>query len=161
MNVIGDFAMEIVYKTDLSGNPSFMEITERVSSTMHEAQSHQPVPLDWVRDALLDEGVKFNAPGISILTVSDDEVLGDSNIKKMPIQPPGVRHGCHGYPTSCAVEFRESPNSIVGSMIYRTDVYDELTIKKFLGYFKEVVLDVIKDPEKKLYDFTGPDKKEA
>lgn len=161
MNVVGDFAMEIAYKTDLSGNPDFSEIADRVMKTMNEAQSHQPVPLDWVRKALFDEGISFNAPGMSILTVSGDEPPEHSNINKVRIQPPGVRHGCHGFPVSCAVEFRESPNSIVGSMIYRTDVYDELTIQKFLDYFKEVVIDVVKDPKKKLYDFMGSDKKEA
>ena len=160
MNVIGDFASEIAYKTCLSGNPSFLEITERVLSTMNEAQAHQPVPLDWVRKALLDEGIKFNALGMSILTVNTDEPSEHSNTKKVHIQPPGVRHGCHGYPTSCAIEFRESPHSIVGSMIYRTDVYDEMTIKRFLGYFKDVVIDVIKNPNKKLYDFRGHNKKE-
>ncbi len=153
MNVIGDFASEIAYKTDLSGNPDFQEITERVSNTMNNAQTHQPIPLDWVRDALLDKGVKFNAPGISILTVSDDTSLENSNIKKTPVEPPGVRHGCQGYLTSCAIEFHESPNKIVGSMIYRADVYDEMTIKRFLGYFKEIVIDVIGDPNKKLDEF--------
>ncbi len=153
MNVIGDFAMEIAYKTDLSGNPDFTKITERVSNTMNDAQAHQPIPLDWVRDALLNEGVKFIAPGISILTVSDNKSLENSNIKKVHIQPPGVRHGCHGYPTSCAIEFRESPNAIIGSMIYRTDVYDKMTIKKFLGYFREIIIEVIKDPQKKLHEF--------
>ncbi len=153
MNVIGDFASEIAYKTDLSGNPDFVEVAERVAHTMNEAQTHQPIPLDWVREALLDEGLKFNAPGISILTVSDDASPANESIRKVLIQSPGVRHGCNGYPTSCAIELREGQSKIVGSMIYRTDVYDESTIKKFLGYFKDVVVDAISDPHKKLNEF--------
>ena len=73
MNVIGDFAMEIAYKTDLSGNPDFKEITERVAHKMSEAQSHQPIPLDWVRKALHEEGISFIAPGMSALPENDIE----------------------------------------------------------------------------------------
>jgi hypothetical protein len=46
-NIIGNFAMEVAYQTSLTGNPSFAEISERVTNTMNEAHSHQPVPLDW------------------------------------------------------------------------------------------------------------------
>ncbi len=152
-NVIGNFAMEVAYKTNLAGNPSFAEITERVTHTMNEAHSHQPVPLDWVRRALLDDGISFNAPGISILTGSPHEKEDDLRPRSIKIEPPGVRHGCHGFPVSCAIEFIDKENIIEGSIVYRTDVYDEGTIKKFLDCFKDVVMEAIKEPGKRLWEF--------
>ncbi|MBN2419945.1 MAG: hypothetical protein JXL81_11205 [Deltaproteobacteria bacterium] len=152
-NVIGNFAMEVAYKTSLAGNPGFAEITERVTSTMNETHSHQPVPLDWVRKALADEGVSFNAPGISILTGSSDEKQDDFRPRSVKIEPPGVRHGCHGFPVSCAIEFIDRSSIIEGSMVYRTDVYDEKTVDKFLDCFHEIVIEVIKEPGKKLNEF--------
>jgi hypothetical protein len=152
-NVIGNFAMEVAYKTSLAGNPSFAEIAERVTHTMNEAHSHQPVPLDWVRKALADEGISFNAPGISILTGSSDVKQDDFRPRSIKIEPPGVRHGCHGFPVSCAMEFIDRETVIEGSMVYRTDVYDEETISKFLDCFKKVVIEAIKEPGKRLGEF--------
>jgi non-ribosomal peptide synthetase component F len=152
-NIIGNFAMEVAYQTSLTGNPSFAEISERVTNTMNEAHSHQPVPLDWVRKALADDGISFNAPGISILTGSSDEKQDDFRPRSIKIEPPGVRHGCHGFPVSCAMEFIDRETVIEGSMVYRTDVYDEETINKFLDIFKEVVVEAIKEPGKRLGEF--------
>jgi hypothetical protein len=152
-NVIGNFAMEVAYKTNLAGNPSFAEITERVTNTMNEAHLHQPVPLDWVRKALADNDISFNAPGISILTGSSDEKQDDFRPRSIKIEPPGVRHGCHGFPVSCAIEFIDRESLIEGSMVYRTDMYDEETINKFMDCFKDVVIVAIKEPGKRLGEF--------
>jgi hypothetical protein len=38
-------------------------------------------------------------------------------------------------------------------MVYRTDVYDEETISKFLDCFKKVVIEAIKEPGKRLGEF--------
>jgi hypothetical protein len=142
-NMIGDFAMEIAYKTNLSGNPGFMEITERVMNTMNEAHFHQPFPLDRLREALLEDGISFIAPGMSLLSDDANESQNTTGSPQLFFQPPGVPHGCHGFPTSCAMEFRDRFGKIEGSMVYRKDIYNALTIKKFLGYFQDIILEVI------------------
>jgi NRPS condensation-like uncharacterized protein len=154
-NIIGNFAMEVAYKTSLKGNPSFTEISKRIEHTMNEAQVHQPIPLDWVRRALADEGISFNAPGMSLLSGDTDESQDVSGSQQLLFPPPGVPHGCHGFPVSCAMEFRDRFGKIEGSMVYRKDIYNELTIKKFLNHFQKVIIEVINDPGKKLHDFTG------
>jgi hypothetical protein len=51
------------------------------------------------------------------------------------------------------MEFIDRETVIEGSMVYRTDVYDEETINKFLDIFKEVVVEAIKEPGKRLGEF--------
>lgn len=157
-NVIGNFAMEVAYKTSLAGNPCFTEITERVAHTINEAQNCQPVPLDWVRMVLAEEGISFNAPGISILSGNTDTGHDASKPVPLKLTPPGVRHGCHGFPVSCAIEFIDRPGTIEGSMVYRTDIYDESIIHIFLDQFKNTISEIIKYPEKRLHDFMPPEK---
>ena len=144
-NAIGNFAMEVAYKTSLAGNPNFTEVIGRVTHTMNEASSHQPVPLDWVRRVLVKEGVTFCAPGINFIP-------GDASRNKTPLAsyklnftPPGVRHGCHGFKASCAIEFRDIDNAIKGSIIYRKDLYDESTIHAFMNCYIKTALDSIRE----------------
>ncbi len=86
------------------------------------------------------------------MTGSSDEKQDDFRPRSIKIEPPGVRHGCHGFCFLC-MEFIDRETVIEGSMVYRTDVYDEETINKFLDIFKEVVVEAIKEPGKRLGEF--------
>lgn len=148
-NTIGDFALEVAYKTSLAECPSFKELIGRVIHTINEANSHQPVPLDWVRHALAEEGVPFLAPGINFMP-GGNNTQNPLEPRPLSFTPPGTRHGCHGFKVSCAIEFRDGNDAIEGSMIYRNDLYKESTIREFTNCFYQTVSDVIRFPEKEL-----------
>jgi len=141
---IGDFALEVAYKTCLTGNPDFTEVVRRIIRAMNEADLHQPVPLDWVRRALSEEGISFCAPGINFISGGANHTHNPLEPCQLNFAPPGVKHGCHGFQVSCAIEFRDISGVIDGSMIYRNDLYDESTIRAFVDYFIHTASDVIR-----------------
>lgn len=150
-NIIGNISMEMPYRTSLSGNPDFIEITERVSHTMHASLFYQPVPLDWIRQELLNDSIPFRAPGMNFIpdsTEHDDEML-----QHLRFDHPDMLHGRHGFPVSYSIEFREIRGTIEAAMIYRKDLYSELTVSTFLDHFRKNISKVINAPNKKLYDF--------
>jgi hypothetical protein len=144
-NVIGDFALEVAYKTCLRGNPGFTEIVGRIMRAMNEANAHQPVPLDWVRCALAKEEVSFCAPGINFISGDTVHAQNPSASRRLNFNPPGVRHGCHGFPVSCAMELRDGDGVINGSMVYRNGFYDESAIQAFMNCFIRTASDVIRE----------------
>ena len=148
-NTIGDFAQEVAYKTRLSGNPDFEEVIGRVIRTINEANLHQPVPLDWVRLALANEGILFCAPGMNFISADAGHAQNPWELRQLTFTPPGVRHGCHGFPVSFSMEFRDIGNVIENSTVYRNDLYDELTIQAFLNCFIQATLGFIRSLEKK------------
>jgi hypothetical protein len=70
-------------------------------------------------------------------------------VARVSFAPPGARHGCHGFPLSCAMEFRCIGDVIEGSMVYRNDLYDESTIREFMNCFIQTVSDVIRFPKRR------------
>jgi hypothetical protein len=153
-NTIGNFALEVAYKTSLSGNPCFKEAAGRVTHTINEANSHQPVPLDWIRRVLGQDGISFSAPGINFMSVGEaGHMQNPLNSRPLSFTPPGARHGCHGFPVSFAIEFRDSGGAILGSMVYRKDLYDESAIGKFMDCFIRTASGAVRFPERKLCFF--------
>jgi len=136
---IGNFALETAYKTCLAGNPGFTEIVGRIMRAVNEANSHQPVPLDWVRRALEREEIPFCAPGINFISGG---AVHAQNPCQLSFTPPCVSHGCHGFSVSCALEFRDTDGVIKGYMAYRNDLYDESTIHAFINCFIQTASDV-------------------
>jgi len=149
-NAIGNFALEVAYKTCLTGNPDFTEVVGRIMRAMNEAESHQPVPLDWVRRALSEEGISFCAPGINFISGVTGHAENPLEPRRLIFTPPGVKHGCHGFQVSCAMEFRDICGVIDGSMVYTNGLYDEATIHAFVDCFIHTVSDVIRLFEKNL-----------
>jgi len=150
--MIGMLVSEIAYKTSLAGNPSFIEITERVKRTMSEAELYQPVIFDWVRRQLSNEGVAFSAPGMFFLRVNAESGKVDSGPRPLRFQPPSVQNG---FPGTYVMRLVESPKEIKGELWYRKDL--ESTIQSILFNFRRVITTIISDPEKKLHDFLGSD----
>ena len=138
-NSIGDFALEVAYKTCLAGNPGFAEIVGRITRAMNEAACYQPVPLDWVRRALAEEDIRFSAPGINFISGGSAHARNPLEPRRLKFTPPVVKHGCHGFPVSCAVEFRDDDDVINGSIVYRNDFYDESTILEFINCFTQTL----------------------
>ena len=141
-NAIGNFALEVAYKTSLAGNPGLAEIVGRIMCSMSEAHLCQPVPLDWVRRDLSEEGIQFYAPGINFISGDTNHAHNPLGPRQLSFTPPGTRHGCHGFPVSCAIELRDGSGGIEGSIVYRTDLYDESIILAFINCFIQTVSDV-------------------
>ena len=146
-NAIGNFALEVAYKTCLAGNPGFTEVAGRITRAMNEAESRQPVPLDWVRRALAKEDIMFCAPGINFISGAAARNKNPLAPHQLYFTPPGAGQGCHGFQVSCAIEFRDVGDAIKGSLVYMKGLYDESTIHAFMNSFVKTVSDVISESE--------------
>jgi pimeloyl-ACP methyl ester carboxylesterase/acyl carrier protein len=51
-SIVGRFANTVVFRTDLSGNPTFRELLDRVNTTVTDAMSNQEIPFGLVADVL-------------------------------------------------------------------------------------------------------------
>jgi amino acid adenylation domain-containing protein len=143
--LVGYFANTLVMRGDLSGDPAFTELQARVKKTALGAYEHQDVPFEAVVDALEPERSLSHAPVFQTMFVLQqaqterEAALGDLTVSEVEISPAFTKF-------DVTVDLRETPDGLLGSVEYNTDLYDRDTIRRFVGHYTELLSAIAADP---------------
>jgi hypothetical protein len=152
--LVGFFVNDLVLRTDLSGDPSFETLLERVRETSLAAFDHQDVPFDRlvdvlspvrspVRHPLFQVGleVRNNAPPVLELPGLRSDLP--------PGTAPAARFDLEFSVTETFAEGR--PAGLRGSLIAAADLFDLGTAQQIARRLARVVTTVTADPRRRLH----------
>ncbi len=140
--LIGFFINILVLRNDLHGNPTLREVLQRTREMALAAYAHQDLPFDQVVDALRPTRTLARNPLFDVVVHVRDEL------------PQGrvVANGPDGDTTFTALEpifdvahadisvnFFASADGYRGQVIYRTELYQRSTAKRFADWLVRVV----------------------
>ncbi|WP_414621620.1 amino acid adenylation domain-containing protein [Calothrix sp. CCY 0018] len=147
--LIGCFVNTVVLRTDLSGNPNFLTLLERVREVTLEAYAHQDLPFEKLVEELQPQrdlnhsplfqiGFAFyNAPKIeaqlSNLTLNSLEV--DSGTSKLDL----------------TISFKETEAGLTGCIEYKSELYDAATITRMQAHFQTLLEGIVANPQQRLH----------
>ena len=146
-SLIGFFVNTLALRTDLGGDPTFVELLERVKITTLEALSHQELPFGRIVQELRPRRscgahpvyqVEFTlqiSPGMSWrrrelaaggLRIADDMTFrwGDLLVESIP-----QTSGAAKFDLSCSM-YESADHGYAGAFEYATDLFDEDTIER-------------------------------
>jgi len=140
--LIGMFVNQLVLRSDLSGNPTFKELLERVREVALEAYAHQDTPFDKIVEAIKPERELDRNPLFQVM-------FGFQNAPAQPIELPGLSIGRMGIDNKTSVfdlslYMTRQGSKLVGAMRYNTDLFEPSTIGRILDAFKLVLETVVK-----------------
>ncbi|MBD2005415.1 MULTISPECIES: non-ribosomal peptide synthetase [Cyanophyceae] len=160
--LIGFFVNSLVLRTDLSGNPIFREVLNRVRQVTLGAYSHQDLPFEKLVEELHPERNLNRHPLFQV-------VFGFENAPMSALDLPGLipsfmdidfkttRFDLELHLWKCSEDFRslwggkwEDSEGIRGVVVYNTDLFDEATITRMLGHFKMLLEGIIYNPEERI-----------
>jgi amino acid adenylation domain-containing protein len=143
--MLGFFANTMVLRTDLSGDPTFMEVLAQVREVAVGAYSNQDVPFEHLVKMLRPERslghtslfqhmfVFQNAPGRDLdldgTVVSDVVVEGDTAMFDLTLL------------------LREVDDTLVGSLEYASDLYDRAAAERFVRHLRNLLEAIVTDPQ--------------
>lgn len=142
--LIGFFVNSLVLRSDLSGDPSFVEILGRVRETTLEAYSHQDLPFerlvedlrpdrDLSRNPLFQVSFQIqNAPGIA-----DRPASGDKDFRRIERSSAIL---------DFAFSLWETPGGLVGGVEYSTDMFERDSVQRILDAVTLATRAVLADP---------------
>jgi len=148
--LIGFFVNSLVLRTNLSGNPTFLELVGRVREVALGAYAHQDLPFEKLVEELHPERNLSYHPLFQV-------VLTLQNTPIEALELPGLTLSQLDFDTPSAkfdLEFHmwESLDGLRGQVIYSTDLFDDTTITRMLGHFQTLLESIVANPEQRLCD---------
>lgn len=145
--LIGFFVNTLVLRTDLSGDPAFSELVQRVRSVALAAYAHQEAPFECVLEALQPERDMGRTPLFDVLLVMHNppEVR---RLHGLQIEPLPVSTGTAKFDLTLEVTDRDGVLS--GFFEYDSDLFEPETIDRLAGHFATLLEGIAAAPETRL-----------
>jgi len=147
-DLIGLFLNMVTVRFDSLGNPSFIELLERVKTTMLEVYANQSLPFERVVDIIQPERDLSRSPLFQImLQVSAMELPAFSGtaVQSYPIDSETSQF-------DFAVHIYEEANNLRGHIEYNTDLFSFEMMDAFALHFEHLLHSMLANPEQKIND---------
>ncbi|HEX8089520.1 MAG TPA: condensation domain-containing protein, partial [Blastocatellia bacterium] len=148
--MIGLFVNTLVLRIDLSGDPTYRELLNRVKRVTIDAFEHQDLPFDKLVEALqvkrdLSRGALRQVVFAMQKLVNDPISLPDLTITPLVEE---IKIGVARLDMSLFVW--ESGGVIKGALEYNTDLFDAGTIERFINHLHLLLGDMADDPARRI-----------
>ncbi|WP_345144602.1 amino acid adenylation domain-containing protein, partial [Dactylosporangium darangshiense] len=140
--LVGNFINTLVLRTDLSGDPTFAELLDRVRTTTLAAFDHQDLPFERLVDELATERDRSRTPVFQALFnyyAREDEPDSDGDDAVGAEEVVFAR-------TDVRLTLSDEAGRISGRLEYACDLFDRVRIERMAGHFVELVAAVAADP---------------
>jgi amino acid adenylation domain-containing protein len=146
--LIGYFVNTMAIRADLGGDPTFTEVVERVRDACLGAYRHQDVPFDLVV-AELNTTRDLSRPPVYQVSFSygrepvPESALGGAELERLTVRSAGSRFD---------LEFQAFDNGagVTGWFDYDSALFDESTIVRMAGHFRNIVRRLVADPDQRI-----------
>lgn len=144
-DTIGNFINTLVLRGDLSGNPPFRQFFQKVRDKVFGGLENQEVPLEWLLGALKpqrrDNAMQLVQVLIDHLKKPPDTFrIGDLTGNLVPINPQKTLY-------DIVLIIAESDRTTDIYLNYRTDLFEEETMERFLDHYKTLLEGITANPD--------------
>ncbi|GHO70187.1 hypothetical protein KSC_090790 [Ktedonobacter sp. SOSP1-52] len=143
--LIGCFINMLVLRSDLSNNPSFIDLLAQVRGVALQAYSHQDLPFEQVVEALQPQRDLSRSPLFQVLFVMQNlpEVIGTQT----SIQSKGIDLEQHVAKLELSVMVVERGQRLSVSLGYNTDLFEARTIRNMFAHWQLLLEGIVANPE--------------
>ncbi|MCZ7421944.1 amino acid adenylation domain-containing protein [Verrucosispora sp. WMMA2121] len=153
-DLVGFFVNTLALRVDVSGDPSFAQLLERVRRADVAAFGHQDVPFERLVEELNPQRSLGWHPLFQVMLVLQNTPQPDLDL-------PGIEVAVERIPTTTAkfdllFDLEETfdpdgqPAGIVGGIDYATDLFDHASVASFAERFQLLLDALLADPERRV-----------
>ncbi|MFY0144202.1 amino acid adenylation domain-containing protein [Bacillus cytotoxicus] len=152
--MIGLFINTLVLRTDTSGDPTFVELLNRVKKGNLAAYEHQDVPFERLVEVLNPVRSRNSHPLFQIMLAFQNTPEATFDIPNvdttLEIQSVGAAKFDLTIELSEQSTKEGNANGLQGLLEYRTDLFQYETAQKFVTWFIRLLEDAVENPEKQI-----------
>lgn len=147
-NLIGCFVNMLVFRTNLSGNPTVQDLMARIKATTIDAYEHQDLPFEKLVEALQPERHMSHNPLFQVALILDivpdlNFSMGDLTVEIIPPQPKTTLFDLMLFIT-------ERSYGLQVDFQYSTDLFIAQTMKDLFQHFRRILELIFTKSSKKL-----------
>jgi amino acid adenylation domain-containing protein len=141
--LIGFFVNTLVLRTDLSGNPSFRELLQRVKRTALGAYGHQDVPFEKLVEELQPERDMGRHPLFQVMFALQNVPAPVLELSGLKLRLLKIDNRAARFDMQLSIE---DTGGLTLSLEYNADLFDEATISRLLSHFQQLLRSIIDAP---------------
>lgn len=147
-NLIGFFINQLVLRTDLTGDPSFTDLLQRVREVTLGAYAHQEMPFDRLVGALKVERSREQSPLFQVKFVYRNAPMSPLDLPDLRVQVLGDESGTTR--ADLQLTLWEELDSLKGWLEYNAQLFEVATISRLGSNFLLVLEKIVAQPEIRL-----------
>ncbi len=144
--LIGFFINTLVLRGDLSGDPTFRELLDRVRETVLGAHANQDFPFERLVEELQPERNLTHNPLVQVSFALQNFGTVALDFPGVTAEPLTLKRGISKFDLSLFV--REEEDGLQTVWKYNTDLFDAETIDRFAAHYTHLLGAVVEDPDR-------------
>ncbi|NEB42174.1 non-ribosomal peptide synthetase [Streptomyces sp. SID14515] len=151
-DLVGFFVNTLVLRTDLSGNPTFRELVDRVKETDLAAYAHQDVPFERLVDELNPARSMARHPLFQVMLSMQNTPAIEAELGGIPATPLPVALDTAKFDLSFELEERfsgdGSPAGLEGVIEFAVDLFDRASVEVLAARLGQLLEAALGDPDR-------------
>ncbi|HET7505625.1 MAG TPA: amino acid adenylation domain-containing protein, partial [Kofleriaceae bacterium] len=143
--LIGLFVNTLVLRTDLSGNPSFRALLQRISKVCLDAYEHQDMPFERLVEELRPERSLARTPLFQVAFGLHNVPFPAWSAGALRVEPMPADAGTAKF--DLELQMFEDGDVVDGRLEYSLDLFDAAAARRITTYFDHVLAAVAADPD--------------
>ncbi|WP_212004915.1 non-ribosomal peptide synthase/polyketide synthase [Chitinophaga sp. HK235] len=144
--LIGLFVNTLALRSDLSNQPTFTALLGQIKNTTLSAYDHQQIPLEKIVESV----VKGRDPGRNPLfqvafALQNTPPAKEGDAGPLLLSEEKITNDSAKFDLSLVME--ETADGLRGSLEYCTDLFEEQTINRMIGHFRQLLKAILQAPD--------------
>jgi acyl transferase domain-containing protein len=146
--LIGFFVNLLVLRTQLSGNPTFLELLQRVNEVALGAYAHQDCPFELLVSELhLARDLSYH-PLFQVMFSWNEPGWGELELQGLEVNDVAMEVPTSQFDLTLTVG--EERRQLYGILQYNTALFEQATISRMLGHYEELLRSVVREPQQRV-----------
>ena len=140
---IGFFINMLVLRTNLSENPSFLNLLSRVKEVTLGAYAHQDVPFEMLVELQQERNLTYN-PLFQVSLTLNNAPMPPLQVGNLSLNVQEIDNKTSKFDLS--LYLFDTPEGLNGWFEYSTALFDAATIRRMVGHFQTLLESIIANP---------------
>jgi amino acid adenylation domain-containing protein len=146
--LIGFLVNTLVIRTDLSGNPPFKELLNRVREVTLGAYQHQELPFEKLVDVLQPTRDPAHTPLFQVMFAFQNALQAELKLEGLDLSEIETADDSAKFDLTLVMSERDG--RIAGTLVYNTDLFEATTIERLSKHFANLLEGIVADPSQRL-----------